>query len=79
MKRLGFFGSAILLQVLILMVPGQYGWANVGGLAVFGSVYCFSLWIEYCKDKRDEGTSKRLDVLEKETRSMNAAMEWRNK
>jgi len=79
LKRLGFFGTAILLQVLILLVPGQYGWANVGGLFVFSLAYCFHIWLEYCKDNTDKSTSKRLEVLEKEARDMNAALQWRNK
>ena len=79
MKRLGFFGTAILLQVLVLLTPNYYGWANVGGLFVFAIVYCFSSWLEYCNSKESKDVSKRLEVLEKETREMNSAMQWRNK
>ena len=79
MKRLGFFGTAILLQVLILLVPGMYSWANVGGLFVFATVYCFSGWLDYCSNKRDGDTNKRLESLEKETREINATLQWRDK
>ena len=79
MKRLGFFGTAILLQVLILLVPGHYGWANVGGLFVFALVYCFHGWLAYCTSKEEESLAKRLTSLEKETTALNAAMQWKER
>lgn len=79
MKRLGFFGTAILLQVLVLLTPNYYGWANVGGLFVFAIVYCFSSWLAYCSNRETADTKSRLDTLERETREMNSALQWREK
>ncbi len=78
MKRLGFYGVAILLQVLVLLVPGHYSWANVGGLAIFGAVYCFNKWLDSCINKEAKDTKGRLEALEKETRAMNQAMQWKD-
>lgn len=79
MKRLGFFSTAILLQVLILLVPGHYAWVNVGGLFVFSIVYCFHSWLEYCTNKEELDTEKRLASLEKEIREVNSVMQWKDK
>ncbi len=80
MKRLDtFLGIAVVVQILVLLVPGYYSWANVGGLFIFAAVYCFNAWLGYCSNKREEGTEKRLEFLEKETSALNAALAWRNK
>ena len=79
MRRIGFYGSMILLQVLILFIPNSYGWANVGGLAIFTVAYCFNSWLAYCSNRVEESTERRLKVLEKETRDINSAMQWREK
>ena len=78
MRKIGFYGVCIFLQVLVLLVPDSYGWANVGGLALFSAVYCFSKWLEYCTNKEEEGVLKRLNDLERETREMNSAIQWKN-
>ena len=79
MKRIGFYGAMILLQVLILFFPNSYSWENVGGLALFTVAYCFNSWLTYCSNKVEVDTNRRLEILERETREMNSAMQWREK